>query len=98
MEEALALSVAGGYAYSPPLPEPKVEGEHTLELMLTHTPTPTPPTKPESEMYTRTGILREWLIAPPIMLGAMPEQEEAYLEHWRQLLLSEERADGERRM
>ena len=45
-----------------------------------------------------TGILREWASAPPIALGASPEQEEAYLEHWGQLHLSEERADSERWM
>jgi hypothetical protein len=35
---------------------------------------------------------------PPAWLGATPAQEAAYLEHWRQRALAEERADCERQL
>ena len=50
---------------------------------------PSPPrrcVKPEPEpspieRYSWTGVVREWVRAPPVWLGAMPVQEAAYLEH-----------------
>ena len=40
-------------------------------------------------------MVREWVSAPPIWLGATPAQEQAYLEMWRQRRLAEERRQGE---
>ena len=39
--------------------------------------------------------MREWVRAPPVWVGATPAQEAAYLEHWRQIRVAEERRDGE---
>ncbi|KAE8788443.1 VQ motif-containing protein 17 [Hordeum vulgare] len=35
------------------------------------------------KVYQWTGVVREFVSAPPIWLGATPQQEQAYLEHWR---------------
>ena len=33
------------------------------------------------EVYQWTGIIHEFVTAPPIWLGVTPQQEQAYLEH-----------------
>ncbi|KAE8773534.1 hypothetical protein D1007_54222 [Hordeum vulgare] len=43
-------------------------------------------------------ITKEFVSAPPFWLGATPEQEQAYLEHWRSVHLQAERAEGLRLM
>ena len=48
------------------------------------------------ERYSWTGVVREWVSAPPIWLGATEKQEAAYLDHWRRVRLAEERWEGER--
>ena len=57
-----------------------------------------PEPQPEPEPIARfswTGVVREWVSAPPVWLGATPAQEQAYLEMWRQRRLAEERRRGE---
>ncbi|KAE8821374.1 putative serine/threonine-protein kinase [Hordeum vulgare] len=43
-----------------------------------------------------TGMVREWVSAPPVSLDAMLEQEAAYLEHWRQRRVREEGEEARR--
>ncbi|KAE8813889.1 putative serine/threonine-protein kinase [Hordeum vulgare] len=57
--------------------------------------TPSSPVKVEPEpepspieRYSWTRVVREWFNAPPVWVGA-------YLEHWRQRQLVEERRHGE---
>ncbi|KAE8778749.1 hypothetical protein D1007_48250 [Hordeum vulgare] len=63
-----------------------------------------PPPEPEPEptlprqVYQWTGIVQEFVSTPPIWLGAIPLQEQAYLEHWRSVHLHAERAEGLRLM
>ncbi|KAE8787905.1 Pre-mRNA-processing factor 39 [Hordeum vulgare] len=33
------------------------------------------------KLYAWDGVVHEWVSAPPVLLGATPEQETAYLEH-----------------
>ncbi|KAE8809099.1 Pre-mRNA-processing factor 39 [Hordeum vulgare] len=78
----MALSAAGDCVLPPvTLPSP-VKAE------------PEPESSP-IECYSWTGVLREWVSAPPVWVGAAPAQEAAYLEHWRQQRLAEERYHGE---
>ena len=61
-------------------------------------PEPQPEPEPEPEPIARfswTGVVREWVSAPPVWMGATPAQEQAYLEMWRQRRLVEERRRGE---
>ncbi|KAE8767930.1 Pre-mRNA-processing factor 39 [Hordeum vulgare] len=51
------------------------------------------PTEPR-EVYQWTGVVQEFVTAPPIWLGATPQQEQAYLEHWWSYHLLTERAEG----
>ncbi|KAE8768932.1 Pre-mRNA-processing factor 39 [Hordeum vulgare] len=46
------------------------------------------------ELYAWDGVVREGFSVPPVWLGAMLEQEAAYLEHRWQLRVSEEGAQG----
>ncbi|KAE8788326.1 Pre-mRNA-processing factor 39 [Hordeum vulgare] len=61
-------------------------------------PSKTEPTEPQREVYQWISCLREWVSAPPIWLGATPQQEEAYLLHWKLQRLSAERTEGLRQM
>ena len=61
-------------------------------------PEPEPQPEPEPEPIARfswNGVVREWVSAPPVWLGATPAQEQVYLEMWRQRRLAEERRCGE---
>ena len=82
MAEAMALSAAGDCVVPPVAPPspPKAEPEEPAYL----------------ERYSWTGVVREWVSAPPIWLGATEKQEAAYLDHWRRVRLAEERREGER--
>ncbi|KAE8820128.1 hypothetical protein D1007_01828 [Hordeum vulgare] len=61
-----------------------------------------PPPKPEPteprEVYQWNGVVSEFVNASPIWLGVTPQQEQAYLEHWRTEHLRAERAEGLRLM
>ncbi|KAE8809160.1 hypothetical protein D1007_14204 [Hordeum vulgare] len=63
-----------------------------------------PPPEPEPEpalprqVYQWIGVVQEFGSAPPIWLDATPLQEQAYLEHWRSVLLQAEHAEGLRLM
>lgn len=50
------------------------------------------------ERYALIGVLCEWVSPLAVALGATLKWEAAYLEHRRQCMLAEERADGERQM
>lgn len=50
------------------------------------------------ERYQWEGVVREWISAPAIWIGATEEQEVAYLQHWKACALAEEHAKGERLM
>ena len=39
--------------------------------------------------------MREWVSAPQVWVGVTPAQEAAYLEHWHQIRLAEERRHDE---
>ncbi|KAE8782416.1 hypothetical protein D1007_44078 [Hordeum vulgare] len=41
------------------------------------------------EQYVWDRVMREWVSAPPVWLGATPEWKVAYLEHWRWWRLAE---------
>ncbi|KAE8769895.1 hypothetical protein D1007_58443 [Hordeum vulgare] len=73
---------AAGYCVVPPPPEPEPYPEPALP----------------GQVYQWTGVVQEFLSPPPIWLGATPEQEQAYLEHWRSVHLQAERAEGLRLM
>ncbi|KAE8779067.1 putative serine/threonine-protein kinase [Hordeum vulgare] len=47
------------------------------------------------ERYSWTGVVHEWVSAPPVRVGATPAQEAAYLEHRRKRRLVEECRHGE---
>ncbi|KAE8792171.1 Pre-mRNA-processing factor 39 [Hordeum vulgare] len=79
-EAAMALSVAGDCFLPPVTPPSPVNVE--------------PETEP-IERYSWTGVVQEWVSAPPVCVGATPGQEATYLEHWRQRRLAEERRHGE---
>ena len=57
-------------------------------------PEPEPNPEPIAR-FSWTGVVREWVSTPPVWMGATPAQEAAYLEHWRQIRVAEERRDGE---
>ncbi|KAE8786029.1 hypothetical protein D1007_40211 [Hordeum vulgare] len=61
-----------------------------------------PPPEPEPalprEVYQWTDVVQEFVSVPPIWLGATPQQEQAFLEHWRSEYLRAERAEGLRLM
>ena len=80
MAEAMALSVAGDCVVPPVAPSslPKAEPEEPAYL----------------ERYFWTGVVREWVSAPPIWLEATEKQEAAYLDHWRRVRLAEDRREG----
>ena len=82
MAEAMALSAAGDCVVPPVTRSspPKAEPEESAYL----------------ERYSWTGVVREWVSAPSIWLGATEKQEAAYLDHWRRVRLAEERREGER--
>ena len=82
MAEAMALFAACDCVVPPVTPPspPKAETEEPAPL----------------ERYSWTGVMREWVSAPPIWLGATEKQEAAYLDHWRRVRLAEERREGER--
>ena len=67
MEEAHALSTAGECVVPPPPPPSAFLPE---SKPIEHLP----------KVYQWTGVLREWVSAPPIWLDAAPEQEAAYLQ------------------
>ena len=80
MAEAMALSATGDCVVPPVAMPSPVKAE----------PEPAP-----VERYSWTGVVREWVSAPPVWMEAMPTQEAAYLEMWRQRRLAEERHRGE---
>ena len=82
MAEAMALSTGGDCVVPPVTPPspPKAETEEPAPL----------------ERYSWTGVVREWVSAPSIWLGATEKQEAAYLDHWRRVRLVEKRREGER--
>ncbi|KAE8789449.1 Pre-mRNA-processing factor 39 [Hordeum vulgare] len=82
MAEDLALSAASDCIISPSSPAKAEPG--TLAL--------------QPEQYIEDGVMHEWVSAPPVWLGAMPEQEAAYLEHWCQWCLEEEGLEAHRLM
>ena len=82
MARALALSAAGDSVVPPVAPPSPIKPEPERE------PSPI-------ERYSWTGVVREWVRAPSVWMGATPAQEAAYLEHWRQIRVAEERRDGE---
>ena len=47
--------------------------------------------------FSWNGVVREWVSAPPVWMGATSEQEAVYLEMWRRRRgrLAEERRRGE---
>ncbi|KAE8800356.1 putative inactive leucine-rich repeat receptor-like protein kinase [Hordeum vulgare] len=61
-----------------------------------------PPLKPEPteprEVYQWNDVVSEFVSVPPILLGPTPQQEQAYLEHWRTEHVRAERAEGFRLM
>ena len=81
-EAAMALSAASDCVLPPVTPPSPVKAEPELESS-------------PIERYSWTGVVREWVRAPPVLVGATPKQEAAYLEHWRHIRLAEERRDGE---
>ncbi|KAE8792600.1 Pre-mRNA-processing factor 39 [Hordeum vulgare] len=81
MAEAIALSAAGDCVVlplAPPSPD-------KLKLM---------PTALKPHEYIWEGVVSEWMTVPPIWMGAMPEQEQIYLEHSRQHHLRAECEEG----
>ncbi|KAE8820836.1 Pre-mRNA-processing factor 39 [Hordeum vulgare] len=66
--EAMPL-FAVGYAVVPPLALPSPAKADRGPLVL------------RPEQYASDGVVREWVIAPPVWLGATTKQEAAYLEH-----------------
>ena len=82
MAQALALSAAGDSVVPPVAPPSLIKPEPEWE------PSPI-------ERYSWTGVVREWVCAPPVLMRATPAQEQAYLEMWRQRRLAEERRCGE---
>ena len=82
MAQALALSAAGDSVVPPVAPPSPIKPETEREPSLI-------------ERYSWTGVVREWVRAPPVWMGATPAQEQAYLEHWRKIRVAEERRDGE---
>ncbi|KAE8767832.1 Pre-mRNA-processing factor 39 [Hordeum vulgare] len=78
-------------------------GHDALRCRQLHRASVDPPSraKPESglpirETYVWDGVVREWVSAPPIWLGAMPTQDQLYLKHSRQRRLVEEGLEGRR--
>ncbi|KAE8782448.1 Pre-mRNA-processing factor 39 [Hordeum vulgare] len=61
-----------------------------------------PPLEPKPalprEVYQWTGVIQEFVSAPSVWLGATPQQEQTYLEHWRSVHLRAEHAEGLRLM
>nr|XP_020173335.1 translation initiation factor IF-2-like [Aegilops tauschii subsp. strangulata] len=82
MAQALALSATGDSVVPPVAPPSPIKPEPEWE------PSPI-------ERYSWTGVVREWVRAPPVWMGATPAQEAAYLEHWRTIRVAEERRDGD---
>ena len=80
MAQALAHSAAGDSMVPPVAPPSPIKPQ----------PEPSPIVR-----YTWTVVVREWVRAPSVWMGATPAQEAAYLEHWRQIRVAEERRDGE---
>lgn len=80
MAEAMALSAAGDCVVPPLAPPSPAKAELV--------PTPI-------ERYSWTRMVRKWVSASPVRMGAAEAQEHAYLEQWRQRRLAEERREGE---
>ena len=90
MVQAIALSAAGDCVVPPVAPPSPPRRRVKAD--------PEPQPEPEPEPIARfswNGVVREWVSAPPVWLGATPAQEQAYLEMWRQRRLAEERRQGE---
>ena len=84
MAQALALSGAGDSVVPPVAPPSPIKPE----------PQPEPEPEPIAR-FSWNGVVREWVSAPPVWLGATPTQEQAYLEMWCQRWLVKERHRGE---
>ncbi|KAE8800440.1 Pre-mRNA-processing factor 39 [Hordeum vulgare] len=54
------------------------------------------PTVLKTEQYVWDRVVREWVSVPPVWLGATPEHEHTYMDHWEHRRLVEERLEGER--
>ncbi|KAE8797159.1 putative serine/threonine-protein kinase [Hordeum vulgare] len=80
MAQDMALSVAGDCVLPPVTPSSPANAE----------PEPKP-----IERYSWTGVVHEWVSAPAVWVGTTLAQEAAYLEHWPQRRLAEERRHGE---
>ena len=92
MAHAIALSTAGDCVLLPMAPPSPPRRRVKSE------PEPRPEPEPEPspiERYSWMGVVREWVRTPPVWVGATPAQEAAYLEHWRQIQVAEERRNGE---
>ena len=84
MAQALALSAAGDSVVPPVAPPSPIKPE----------PQPEPEPEPIAR-FSWNEVVREWVSAPPVWMGATPAEEAAYLEMWRQRQLAEERRRGE---
>ena len=84
MMRALALSTAGDIVVPPVAPPSPIKPE----------PQPEPEPEPIAR-FSWNGVVREWVSAPPVWLGATLAQEQAYLDMWRQRRLAEERRRDE---
>ncbi|KAE8766628.1 Pre-mRNA-processing factor 39 [Hordeum vulgare] len=83
MAKASALSACGGRIVPPLAPMSPAWLE------------PVPTTLKPHE-YIWEGLVREWVSAPPIWMGATPKQEKIYPEFWRQQHLQTKREEGKK--
>ena len=86
MAQALALSATGDCIVPPVAPS------SPPRRLVNADPEPQPEPIPR---FSWTGVVRKWVSAPPVWMGATPEQEAAYLEMWCQRWLVKERHRGE---
>nr|CDM80645.1 unnamed protein product [Triticum aestivum] len=90
MGQAMALFAAGDYVVPP------VASSSPPRRLVKADLEPQPEPQPGSiASFSWTGVVREWVSAPPVWMEATLAQEAAYLEHWRQRRLAEERRQGE---
>nr|CDM80777.1 unnamed protein product [Triticum aestivum] len=92
MAHAMALFAAGDCVV-PPVAQPSPPRRL---VNADSEPQPQPEPEPGSiASFSWTGVVREWVSAPPVWMEAIPAQEATYLEHWRQRRLAEERRQAE---